>query len=160
MADAGDTPNPTSRAWAASEAATLNSVTLSTSPTGTELVLCVDGIYTYKTVQASPDTLFIDLAGVKAEVAALSQQWVNPVFSGYKLLPYQDASGQPSVRVQVDTKQASPFVVQKDGSKLRVLYGKNLPAIAARLLRGRLLPIPLLASRLRHRPAGPCLSRR
>jgi type IV pilus assembly protein PilQ len=127
----GVTPNPTSRAWAAAEAATLNSVALSTSPTGTELVLCVHGIYTYKTVQASPGALFIDLVGVKAEVAALSQQWVNPVFSGYKLLPYQDAAGQPSVRVQVDTKQASPFVVQKDGLELRVLYGKNLPAIGA-----------------------------
>ena len=56
---------PGSRAWAASEAATLKSVTLSASPTGTELVLRVDGIYSYKTIQASPDTLFIDLAGAK-----------------------------------------------------------------------------------------------
>ena len=121
----GMVPAPGSRAWAASEAATLKSVTLSASPTGTELVLRVDGIYSYKTVQASPDTLFIDLAGAKAEGVARSQQWVNPVFSGYKLLPYQDASGQPVVRVQVDTKQAHPFVVQKDGSKLRLLFGKG-----------------------------------
>jgi type IV pilus assembly protein PilQ len=109
----------------------LKSVTLSASPTGTELVLRVDGIYSYKTAQASPDTLFIDLAGAKAEGVARSQQWVNPVFSGYKLLPYRDASGQPVVRVQVDTKQANPFVVQKDGSKLRLLYGKRLPTNAA-----------------------------
>ena len=103
----------------------MKSVTLSASPTGTELVLRVDGVYSYKTVQASPDTLFIDLAGAKAEGVARSQQWVNPVFSGYKLLPYQDASGQPVVRVQVDTKQAGPFVVQKDGSKLRLLFGRR-----------------------------------
>ncbi len=127
----GIVPTPRGRAWAASEVATLKSVTLSASPTGTELVLHVDGIYSYKTVQASPDTLFIDLAGAKAEGVARSQQWVNPVFSGYKLLPYQDASGQPVVRVQVDTKQASPFVVQKDGSKLRLFYGKSLPTSAA-----------------------------
>ncbi|MGA3323548.1 MAG: type IV pilus secretin PilQ [Terriglobia bacterium] len=123
----GLVPTPRSRAWAASEAATLKSVTLSASPTGTELVLRVDGSYSYKTVQGSPDTLFIDLAGAKAEGVARSHQWVNPVFSGYKLLPYKDASGQPIVRVQVDTKQAIPFVVQKDGSKLRLLYGKSLP---------------------------------
>jgi len=127
----GIAPTPKSRAWAAAAAATLKSVTLSASPTGTELVLRVDGIYSYKTVQASPDTLFIDLAGAKAEGVARSQQWVNPVFSGYKLLLYQDASGQPVVRVQVDTKQANSFVVQKDGSKLRLLYGKGLPTSAA-----------------------------
>jgi type IV pilus assembly protein PilQ len=124
-------PTPRSRAWAASEAATLKSVTLSARSTGTELVLRVDGNYSYKTVQASPDTLFIDLTGATAEGVARSQRWVNPVFSGYKLLPYKDASGQPVVRIQVDTKQANPFVVQKDGSKLRLLYGKSLPTRAA-----------------------------
>jgi len=122
---------PGGRAWAASPAATLKSVALSATPTGTELVLRVDGIYSYKTVQASPDTLFIDLAGAKAEGLAHSQQWVNPVFSGYKLLPYRDASGQPVVRVQVDTKQANPFVVQKEGSKLRLVFGNGLSVSAA-----------------------------
>jgi type IV pilus assembly protein PilQ len=122
---------PGGRVGAASQAATLKSVALSASPTGTELVLRVDGIYTYKTVQASPDTLFIDLAGAQAEGLARSQQWVNPVFSGYKLLPYRDASGQPVVRVQVDTKQADPFVVQKDGSKLRLVFGKGLSVSSA-----------------------------
>jgi type IV pilus assembly protein PilQ len=91
----------------------------------------VDGIYSYKTVQASPDTLFIDLAGAKAEGVARSQQWANPAFSGYKLLLYKDASAQPVVRVQVDTKQANPFVVQKDGSRLRLLFGKGLFVSAA-----------------------------
>ena len=121
----GITMTPAGRVWAASEAATLKSVTLSSSPTGTELVLRVDGIYSYKTVQASPDTLFIDLAGAKAEGVTRSQQWVNPAFSGYKVLAYRDASGQRVVRVQVDTKQANPFVVQKDGSRLRLIYGNS-----------------------------------
>lgn len=121
---------PRSRAWAASEAATLKSVTFSTSPSGAELALLVDGTYSYKTFQASPDTLFIDLAGAKAKGVARSQQWVSPLFSGYKLLQYQDATGHPVIRVQVDTKQAHPFVVQKDAAKLRLLFGKNLPASA------------------------------
>ncbi|MFZ0961202.1 MAG: type IV pilus secretin PilQ [Terriglobia bacterium] len=119
---------PRSRAWAASEAATLKSVTLSAGPSGAELVLRVDGLYSYKTVQAGPDTLFIDLAGAMANGVARSQQWVSPLFSGYKLLRYQDATGQPVVRVQVDMKQVRPFVVQKDAAKLRLLFGKDLPA--------------------------------
>ena len=105
---------PGSRARAASEAATLKSVTLSTSPTGTELALRVDGTYSYKTVQASPDTLFIDLAGAKVGGVAPNRQWVNPVFSGYKLLPYQDATGQPVVRVQVGTT-SSPTLRRSKG---------------------------------------------
>jgi type IV pilus assembly protein PilQ len=127
----GITLTPAGRVWAASETATLQSVTLSASPTGTELVLRVDGTYSYKTAQASPDTLFIDLAGAKAEGVARSQQWVNPVFSGYKVLAYRDASGQRVVRVQVDTKQANPFVVQKDGPRLRLIYGNSHSVSAA-----------------------------
>jgi type IV pilus assembly protein PilQ len=126
----GIVTTPKSSAWAAPEAATLESVTLSATPTGTELVLRVNGIYSYKTVQASPDTLFIDLAGANIKRAVRSQQWVNPVFSGYKLLAFQDASGQPVVRVQVDTKQVQPFVVQKDSSGLRLLCGNSLPSSA------------------------------
>jgi type IV pilus assembly protein PilQ len=126
----GIVPASRSLAWGSSEAATLKSVTLSASPTGTELVLRVDGIYTYKTVQASPDTLFIDLAGAKVAEVPRIQQWANPVFFGYKLLPYKDAAGQPVVRVQVDTKDSHSFVVKKDGSSLRLLYGKGLPANA------------------------------
>ena len=117
--------------------------------------------YSYKTVQASPDTLFIDLAGAKAEGVARSQQWVNPVFSGYKLLPYQDASGQPVVRVQVDTKQASPFVVQKDGSRLRLIFRKEHFLPVPRLPPLRLLRGTRASAHVRphsaHPPAGPLL---
>ncbi len=158
----GITPAPGGRAWAASEAATLKSVTLSARPTGTELVLRVDGIYSYKTVQASPDTLFIDLAGAKAEGLARSQQWANPVFSGYKLLPYQDASGQPVVRVQVDMKEAGPFVVQKDGSKLRLIFGRShsVGAAAAPAPAAPSFPPWRTSSHFPPPPAGPCLFRK
>ncbi len=114
---------PGSRAWAASEAATLKSVTLSSSSKGTELVVRVDGDFTYKTVQAGTDTLFIDIAGAKADGVARSQQWANPVFGGYKLLTFKDASGQSVVRIQVDTKLPNSFVAFKDGSKLRLING-------------------------------------
>jgi type IV pilus assembly protein PilQ len=91
----------------------------------------VDGTYSYKAVLASPDTLFIDLTGAKAGALAPSQHWVNPMFSGYKLLPYKDASGQPAVRVQVETKQAEPFVVQKHGSRLLLVFEQGLSTRAA-----------------------------
>src|SRR5579862_1754201 len=126
----GIVTSPGSRAWAASETATLKSVTLATSPASAELVLHVNGVYSYKTLQASPHTLFIDLAGAEINGPARTQQWTNALLSGYKLLPFQDASGQPVVRVQVDTKQVQPFVVRKEDSGLRLVYGNGIPSLA------------------------------
>jgi type IV pilus assembly protein PilQ len=126
----GMAPAPGRHAWAASEGATLRAVTVSASPTGQELVMRVDGSYTYKSVQAAPDALFIDLAGAKLGGVPRSGLWVNPLMSGYKLLPYEDASGQSVVRVQVDTKQVSPFAVQRQGSTLRVIFGQAAPSLA------------------------------
>ena len=126
----GMAPASGGHAWAASEGATLRAVTVSASPTGQELVMRVDGSYTYKSVQAAPDALFIDLAGAKLGGVPRSGFWVNPLMSGYKLLPYEDASGQSVVRVQVDTKQVSPFAVQRQGSTLRVIFGQAAPSLA------------------------------
>jgi type IV pilus assembly protein PilQ len=149
---------PGSRAWAASEAATLQSVALSASPTGTELVLRVDGVYSYKTAQASPDTLFIDLAGAKAEGVARSQEWVNPAFFGYKLLSYKDATGRPVVRVQVDMKEAQPYTVQKDGSRLRLVFGKGQIVNAAAVPAPVTVPErPLANAAPPATPSGPLL---
>jgi len=126
----GMAPAPGGHAWAASEGATLRAVTVSASPTGQELVMRVDGSYTYKSVQAAPDALFIDLVGAKLGGVPRSGLWVNPLMSGYKLLQYQDASGQSVVRVQVDTKQVSPFAVQREGSTLRLIFGQAAPSLA------------------------------
>jgi type IV pilus assembly protein PilQ len=128
---------PAGRAWAASEVATLKAVTVSTGPPCEELVLRVDGTYAYKTVQAAPDVLFIDLASAKIGGVPRSGSWSNPLMSGYKLLQYQDASGQSVVRVQVDTRRAQPFVIQRDSAALRLLFGKTAsvsPAVVAPLL--------------------------
>lgn len=125
---------PAGRAWAASEVATLKAVTVSAGPPCEELVLRVDGAYAYKTVQAAPDVLFIDLASAKIGGVPRSESWSNPLMSGYKLLQYQDASGQSVVRVQVDTRRAEPFVIQRDSAALRLLFGKTAsvsPAVVA-----------------------------
>lgn len=122
---------PTFRSHAGEvSAAALKSVTLSALPAGTELVLRVDGIYAYKTTQASSDTILIDLTGTEAEGVASSHVWSNSVVAGYKLLRYKDASGQPVVRLQVDTRGAEPFVAQKDASHLRLIFGAHAPTQA------------------------------
>ena len=136
---------PTGRAWADSEAATLKSVSLSAAPTGAQVVLRVEGAYSYKTVQASPDTLFIDLAGAKADGVARSEEWTNPVFSGYKLLSFKDANGQPVVRVQVGTKVDIPLVLAKEGSRLRLLE-KGQAVMAAAAPAAAPAPVPAASS--------------
>ena len=123
---------PASRTWAASAAATLKSITVSASPTGPQLVLDVDGTFSFTTLQSSPRTLFIDLAGARMGGMVRSQDWADPVFSGYRLMPYQGGSGQTVMRVQVDTNHPCPLVVQQDGSRLRVFPGKGqLVGVAA-----------------------------
>jgi type IV pilus assembly protein PilQ len=110
--------------------AALKSIALSTGPAGTELVLRVDGTYSYKAFQTSPDALFIDLEGAKVGGASFGRRWADPTFLGYKLLAYQGASGRPTLRIQVDTKRSVPFVVQKDASGLRLVFGTTQNAAA------------------------------
>ncbi len=139
-----------SPAWAASNVAALKSITLSASPKGTVLVLRVDGDYSYKAVQGGPDALFVDLAGTKADGVARSQQWADPAFSGYKILTLKGASGQPMVRVQVETKHPDTLVAVRDGSSLRLVNGTSLPAL------NESSPAP--AATLSESPAGPSRS--
>jgi type IV pilus secretin PilQ/predicted competence protein len=116
---------PAGCAWAASEAATLQAVTASAGPPCEELVLRVDGAYAYKAVQAAPDALFIDLAGAQIGDVPHSGSWSTRLMSGYRLLQFQNASGQSVVRVEVDTRRAEPFVIQRDSAALRLLFGKT-----------------------------------
>jgi type IV pilus assembly protein PilQ len=122
---------PITRTWGATVEGTLKSVTLSENPGGTELDLNVDGNYDYKAVQSSSGTVFIDLAGVKADGVDRSQQWANPMVAGYRLMAFLNASGQPVVRVAMEVKQPTPYVVHKDGSKLRLVLGNGHNVSAA-----------------------------
>ena len=122
---------PITRTWGATVEGTLKSVTLSENPAGTELDLNVDGNYEYKAVQSSSGTVFIDLAGVKADGVDRSQQWANPMVAGYRLMAFLNASGQPVVRVAMEVKQPTPYVVHRDGSKLRLVLGNGHNVSAA-----------------------------
>src|ERR1019366_6936296 len=114
----GMVPATVGRAWAASDVATLKAVTVSAHPAGQELVLRLDGPYTYKIVHSAPDALLIDLTGAQASGIARHGIWSNPTLAGYELLQFKDASGQSVVRVQLDTKRVETFVVRQDGSTL------------------------------------------
>jgi len=130
----GMAPVASGAAGVGREVATLKSVNLAVGPGSQELVLRVGGNYTYRSIQAAPDSLFIDLAGAKLGAVPRKGTWSNPLLTGYKVFEYQDASGQPMVRVQVNTVQASPFTSSKDGSSLRLTFGvagSSLPEPAA-----------------------------
>ncbi len=116
---------PAGRAVAASGPAALKAVTVSNGPAGTELVIHVSGTYSYKTLQAVPGTLFVDLTGAKVEGAARTQQWTNPVLAGYKLISYQDSTGKSIIRVLVQQKQNDQFVVHTDDAGLHIVYAAS-----------------------------------
>ena len=148
-------------ARAAAEVATLKSVTLSAHDTSQELVLLLDGPYTYKTVQAAPNALFIDVAGAQAAGFPHHGVWSNPSLAGYKILQYQDASGQPVVRVEVDTTRAEPFVARQDAKSLRLVFGDAsplgaavTPVVASTVEMARVNP-PAVRAQSPDRPSGP-----
>jgi type IV pilus assembly protein PilQ len=119
------------RAAAASTAATLNAVTVPDPSTGRELLLRMQGECPFTTVQASDETLFIDLTGAKLGAIPKAAQWSHGLLAGYRLLEYTGATGQSMVRVVVETRHHEASTVQRGLAGLRVLFGQDSPAGAA-----------------------------
>jgi type IV pilus assembly protein PilQ len=147
---------------ATSPPATLQAIAVSAPAAEPAVVLGIDGEYSYKTVQATNDTLFVDLVGV--EVGAVPKQgvWTSSVLAGYQLSNFNEA-GKPVVRVQLELKHHEPFQVRKSSSGLSVLFGANptplglnssSSAVSATLpgAQSQSAPGPAIASR---NPAGP-----
>jgi len=126
MASAG-----ASRAIAASPQATLKAVTLPDAASGREVLLRIEGEYSFKTVQATDDTLFIDVQGARVGGVAKAGQWSSEMLASYRLLQYVDAAGQPVVRVQIETKHGVPVTVLRERAGLRLLFGQGAAASAA-----------------------------
>jgi type IV pilus assembly protein PilQ len=120
-----------SRDSAASPRATLKACTLSDAASGRELLLRLEGEYSFKTVQATDRTLFVDLKGVKLAGIPKTAQWSSGLLTGYRVLQYADAAGQPVVRVQVEMKYPAPVDVQRGPEGLRLLFGANPSPAAA-----------------------------
>jgi len=112
-------------AQAATPQATLKAVTLTAAPPGSELFLRLEGGYTFKTVHAASDSLWIDLIGATGGVVPRSGRWSDSVVGGYRLICYTEANGRPVLRVQLEMKCDQFFKVQQEPTGLRLLFGAS-----------------------------------
>src|SRR2546427_18955 len=110
--------------------ALLKDIAMSERASGSEVLLRIEGEYSFRPAQASEHAIVIDLVGVKAGPIPASHEWDGSVLAGYHLTSYIDAANQPVVRVEVATKHLDPFKVERQGQSLRVLFGQG-PAAGA-----------------------------
>jgi type IV pilus assembly protein PilQ len=94
-----------------------------------ELVLHIDGEYTYHTTRATGDTVLVDLKGVKVAGVAKDGKLAGGVVTGYHLLQYLDSSGQPVVRVQLNLKQPETLHTRREATGLRLILGPAAEAL-------------------------------
>jgi type IV pilus assembly protein PilQ len=116
---------------AASPQATLKAVTISNASAGTELLLRMEGACAFRTVHDADDTLLIDLQGARAGEIPKMGQWPEGALTGYRLLHYTDAAGQPVVRVQITARQPGAFTVRQEAGGLHVLFEQKTATRAA-----------------------------
>jgi len=142
---------------AAVSQATLKAVTLTASPPGSELFLRLEGAFTFKTVHAASDSLWVDLIGATAGAVPRSGRWSDSVVGGYRLIGYTEASGLTVLRVQLEMKRDQPFVARQEGVGLRLLFGagtagakeagtNNAPAKLLALAPPRVESAPVMAA--------------
>src|SRR5579859_4285180 len=116
---------------ASSPPATLRAISASAPGSASGLQLRVDGLYSFNAVQASPDTLFIDLTPATAGKVAPKGEWSGGLLTGYSLLQFVDSNHQPVVRIQVEMKHHQAFQVQRTNDALLVVFGDNSVAPTA-----------------------------
>lgn len=126
----------------------LRDIVLSGGAWGHELLLRIEGKYSFKAIQATDTTVLVDLKGVRAGGVSKTAQWPSGALTGYRLLQYTDAGRQPVVRVQVDMKRPAPFRVLQERAGLRLIFPES-PANSAAT--GAAQP----AARLRQQAAPP-----
>jgi type IV pilus assembly protein PilQ len=122
-----------SRQTTALPQASLKAVTVADPTSASQLLLRIEGKYTFQAVQATADTVLVDLNGVKAEGVAKDGQWATGLLSSYHLLQYTDARGMPVVRVQLNLKRPEAFKVRREPAGLRLVFGAEpaaTPAVA------------------------------
>jgi type IV pilus assembly protein PilQ len=112
-----------SRDHAALPQASLQAVALTGPASSHQLLLRIEGAYTFNTVRATSDAVLIDLHGVRATGVAKDGRLTGDLFSGYHVLQYTDAKGRPVVRVQVNLKRPEVLETQSDPAGLRLVFG-------------------------------------
>ena len=131
-----------SRQTAALPQASLKAVTTAGPVSANQLLLRIEGKYSFQAVQATADTVLVDLKGVRAGGVARDGQWATGLLTGYHLLQYTDANGQPVIRVQVNLKRPEPFTVRQEPAGLRLLFGPETPATPAAAAEEPAAPLP------------------
>src|SRR5437870_2688874 len=105
----------TRQAVASPPPAILRGISASTPAPANELILRMDGLYSFNVVQDTPETLFIDLVPATAENVASKGEWSGGLLTGYHLRQFSDSSNQPVVRVEIKMKHHEVFQVQRTG---------------------------------------------
>lgn len=113
---------------ASSPPATLRAVSVSAQPGASLLQLRIEGAYTFNAVQATPDTLFIDLAPATADNIAATGEWSGGLLTGYRLVQFSNSARQPAVRLQVELKHHQDFQVQRTSDALSFIFGDDAAA--------------------------------
>jgi type IV pilus assembly protein PilQ len=113
-----------SRSQAALPQASLKAVALTDPASPHQLLLRIEGGFSFNTVRATSDAVLIDLHGVRASGVARDGQLSGDLLGGYHILQYADAKGRPVVRVQVNLKRAEVVKVHRDPAGLRLVFGE------------------------------------
>jgi type IV pilus assembly protein PilQ len=129
-----------SRDQAALPQASLQAVTLAGPGSSHQLLLRIEGAYTFNTVRATSDAVLIDLHGVRATGVARDGRLAGDLFSGYHVLQYTDAQGRPVVRVQVNLKRPEVVETQRDPAGVRLVFGGEGQSASAKQSAPKALP--------------------
>jgi type IV pilus secretin PilQ/predicted competence protein len=108
--------------------ATLNSITVADPSVGREVLLRIDGKYSFNTFRTPEGALYVDLQGARVGGVSPSAHWASGLLAGYRLIEYTDASGEPVVRVEIQTRGQEPLIAVRESSGLRLLLGQSAPA--------------------------------
>jgi type IV pilus assembly protein PilQ len=108
--------------------ATLKSVTLTDPLVGKEVLLQIDGEYSVKTSPTPETALYVDLLGATLGAASPSAHWANGLLAGYQLLEFTDSSGEPVLRVELQTRSPQSLIAEREGSGLRLRLGQSASA--------------------------------
>jgi len=93
--------------------AMVKAVEVANTSAGKEILLRIDGHYTFRTIQTPEGKVYIDVQGAKIGTKQLA---------GYHLIEYRDASGHPVVRVEIPALSQQPLMVKEEASGLRLQF--------------------------------------
>ncbi len=111
--------------------ASLNSITVADSPVGKEILLQIDGEYSFQTVHEPEGALYVELHGPRIGSLSPSTHWAKGPLAGYQLIEYTDANGRPVVRMEIQTRGSEPLSAERGSLGLRLLLGQSAPASGA-----------------------------